>query len=372
MADRYKVTNNDSWNGTAGSKWSTTSGGAGGAAEPTAADDVFFDGSTPAGTTTIDTVVAKCRSFNATGYTGTLHFSERNPIMQVGDGTVGHFTLGSGMTLTVAAGAQYIELVFLSTTGTNNITTNGITIPCKMTFDGVGGTWQFQDAVTVTSTGMFANVNIQNGTLDTNGKSVTAPAFSSAAGTTLTLGATTFTLVLDDGTVWSFSATATLTANTSTISITDIGSAQKAFSGGGKTYGTLNITGGGTGVILIQGSNTFTNFPQITGGTKNLRFTAATTQTFTGGTSFGNGANLVTIDTQTAGSAATLSRASGEVSCTSLSLKDNTATGGATWYAGATPPSVNVSGNTGWTFSAPPVLGGGNGVQQNSILLGVG
>jgi hypothetical protein len=32
-------------------------------------------------------------------------------------------------------------------------------------------------------------------------------------------------------------------------------------------------------------------------------------------------------------------------------LKDNTATGGATFYAGAN--STNVSGNTGWTFTAP-------------------
>jgi hypothetical protein len=35
-----------------------------------------------------------------------------------------------------------------------------------------------------------------------------------------------------------------------------------------------------------------------------------------------------------------------------VSLKDSTATGGASFYAGAN--STDVSGNTGWTFTAPP------------------
>jgi len=43
MADRYWVGGTNNWNGTAGTKWALTSGGAGGQAEPTSADDVYFD-----------------------------------------------------------------------------------------------------------------------------------------------------------------------------------------------------------------------------------------------------------------------------------------------------------------------------------------
>ena len=43
MADRYWVGGTAAWDGTAGTKWALTSGGAGGQAIPTSADDVFFD-----------------------------------------------------------------------------------------------------------------------------------------------------------------------------------------------------------------------------------------------------------------------------------------------------------------------------------------
>lgn len=43
MASRYWVGGTDTWNGTAGTKWATTSGGTGGAAVPTSSDDVFID-----------------------------------------------------------------------------------------------------------------------------------------------------------------------------------------------------------------------------------------------------------------------------------------------------------------------------------------
>jgi len=52
-----------------------------------------------------------------------------------------------------------------------------------------------------------------------------------------------------------------------------------------------------------------------------------------------------------------------------MSIKDSTATGGAAWYAGAN--STNVSGNTGWIFSAPasgatPTMTANNNYYYNS------
>ena len=376
MAERHWVGGTESWNGTAGSKWSLTAGGAGGEAEPTAADDVFFDAASGAVTVTVVTTTGVCRSLDFTGFTGTFNNVRQ---VNIGDATVGNTTLGSGMTYITTSGT----LQFVSTASTNLITSNGITFGSRLTFGsdaGAGGAWKIQDALTIgTFSGRY--LAMFGGTLDTNGMSVTVSHMTGndlGAAWTLTLGASQVTISgngVSPPNVWDWSsanASSVLNAGTSTILLSDTGNTAHGFHGGGRTYNNVNVSGGGTGVVSFIGANTFANFPQITDGTKSIRFTAATTQTYTGGTSFGNGANLITIDSNIAGTAATLSKASGTVECTSISLKDSTAAGGALWYAGPTPPSVDVSGNTGWTFSAVPIAGGGNGVQQNALLLGVG
>ena len=377
MANRYWVGGTDSWNGTALLKWSETSGGVGGAAEPTAADDVFFDSNSGTGTVTVVTTTGKCRSLNFTGFTGTFNNVRQ---VDIGDTTAGNIVLGSGMTYAGTSGT----LQLVSTASGNLITSNGVTFGSTLTFgtdSGTGGTWEFQDAVTITGSPVERKIRLFGGLLDTNGQSVTTPVLESAdlgGISKLTLGASTVTITGTGAAVtnvWDWSSAnvgSVLNADTSTILISNTGSTNHDFHGGGRTYNLVNVSGGGTGVVSFIGANTFANLPQITGGTKSIRFTASTTQTYTGGTSFGNGSNLITIDSNIAGTAATLSKASGIVECTSISLKDSTATGGAQWYAGPTPPSVDVSGNTGWIFSAVPVASGGAGVQQNALLLGVG
>ena len=73
MANRYWVGGTANWDATAGTKWATTSGGAGGAAVPTSADDVFFDAASGAVTCTLTGgYFASCLSLTCTGFTGTL------------------------------------------------------------------------------------------------------------------------------------------------------------------------------------------------------------------------------------------------------------------------------------------------------------
>lgn len=75
MADRYWVGGAGIWNNTAGSKWSTTDGGAGGAALPTSADNVFFTAASGTVTVTIDASTGQnqnCLNLDFTGFTGTL------------------------------------------------------------------------------------------------------------------------------------------------------------------------------------------------------------------------------------------------------------------------------------------------------------
>lgn len=335
MANRYWVGGTANWDGTAGSKWSTTSGGAGGEAVPTAADSVFLDAASGTVTVTITTVNAVCRSFNATGFTGTLTTSSASLI--VGDGTAGTFTLGSGMTF----GAGF-SLSFISTVTGNTITSNGKSISGDTTFNGVGGVWTLQDALSITG-----NLSLSSGTFNANNFNVTAREFNSTGTATrvLTMGSGTFTFS-HTANVWNAESTGlTINANTSTINITDSGAGTKTFTGGGFTYNNVSITAGGSGSVDFSGSNTFNVF--TINAPKTVRFTAATTNTFTSFVAKGSSGNVITISSITAATH-TLSKSTGAVSSDYLSLTNSIATGGASWFAGRS--STNVSGNTGWLF----------------------
>lgn len=94
MANRYWVGGTATWDATAGTKWATTSGGAGGAAVPTSVDDVFFDAASGAVTVTTSGT-DNCNNLVCTGFTGTL----------TGDGNINcygsAFTLVAGMSFSV-------------------------------------------------------------------------------------------------------------------------------------------------------------------------------------------------------------------------------------------------------------------------------
>ena len=137
-----------------------------------------------------------------------------------------------------------------------------------------------------------------------------------------------------------------ITFTSFTISMT--AATAKTFAGGGATYPTLNQ--GGAGALTISGNNSFGDLTATT-RPSTITFTISTTQTFTDFTLSGTAGNLVTINSSTAATQATLSKSGGTVSVGYLSIRDSNATGGAGWYAGTT--STNVSNNTGWIFTAP-------------------
>lgn len=334
-ANRYWVGGTASWDGTANSEWSTSSGGAGGSAEPTAADDVFLDAASGAVTVTVATGTAVCRSLNMTGYTGT--WASSGAAISIGDGTAGNYTLASGMTYSFGNSTN-----FISTTGTNLLTFNGKTITNAIIFNGVGGTWQFQDAFA----NNLKNVTVTNGTLDTNGMSVTSRAITMGGGT-LTLGASTVTLGANEGDITALVGITggTLTANTSTIIILDTGTNAKEFVGGGKAFNNLTLNSGGAGALTMTGANTFATV--TIGAGRNVIFPAATTQTVTSFVGSGTAGNQVVITSSTGGSAATLSDSAGTNTCTQCNLTDSTAAGGATWNC---LDCTEGTGNSGWNF----------------------
>jgi len=115
MANRYWVGGTAAWDGTAGTKWALTSGGAGGQAVPTSADDVFFDANSGANTVTISTGNTGAKSITCTGFTGTLAGTAAITVS-------GSITLVAGMTF------SYTGTVTIAATAT--ITSAGKTFTC--------------------------------------------------------------------------------------------------------------------------------------------------------------------------------------------------------------------------------------------------
>jgi hypothetical protein len=162
MADRYWVGGTANWDGIAGTKWSTTSGGAGGASVPTSADDVFFS-NLSTGTCTIGFANTGAKSINCTGFTGTLAGTTAITVS-------GSITLVAGMTF------SYTGTVTVNATGT--ITSAGKTFQ-NITFDGTGSTFTLGDALTVTD-----STTLTRGTLSLNGFTASTGRFASGTANT--------------------------------------------------------------------------------------------------------------------------------------------------------------------------------------------
>lgn len=163
MADRYWVGGTASWDGTAGTKWALTSGGAGGEAVPTTADDVFFDAASGAVTVTVGASSA-CLDIDFTGFTGTFAGSSS---LEVRGSWVGD----AGVTRT------YTGTITLSATDSRTITSNGMALDGALTFNGSGGTWALQDNLT---TGATRVVTLTTGTLNLGSHDIAGRSLSSS------------------------------------------------------------------------------------------------------------------------------------------------------------------------------------------------
>ena len=278
------------------------------------------------------------RNVNFTGYAGTL--------AQVIGSIFGNLTFSTGMSLT----ASNSTWTFGATSGTQQITTNGKTLDFPITFNGVGGTFSLQDAMTLGST---RTMTLTNGTLNLNGNTCTVgTAFTTATGTkNLTFNGGTLVCPTASTTAFNNASPTnfTTTAGTGTGTISMTAATAKTFVGGGSTYNcTLNQ--GGAGALTITGSNTFDNITN-TVQPASVLFTAGTTSTFLSGFLLsGTAGNLITIGSATAASH-TLSKASGTVSVSYCSISRSSATGGAIWQALTANGNVDGGNNTGWIFS---------------------
>lgn len=165
MADRYWRGGTGTWNTTSTTNWSATSGGAGGASVPTAADNVIFD---QAATYNV-TMTGALTCLSITVSAGTVSFlTGTTPTLAVS----GSMSLVAG-TVWTSTGA----ITFNATTTGQTITTGGTTINGAITFNGVGGGWTLGDALT---TGVTLTTTLTNGALSLNNFNLTTGIFSSS------------------------------------------------------------------------------------------------------------------------------------------------------------------------------------------------
>lgn len=287
---------------------------------------------------------------NFTGFAGTADFSS------VSNTIYGSLDLATGMTIT---GTQTMVWAARSA---KTVTNNGKTVTFSVSVNAPTGTYTIQDAFASNrnSSGAFG---VSAGTLTVANVNVTLTgalaAVSTLTGATLNMGTGVWSIsnTTAGAVFWSIAAGSTVNASTSAIVLAAALASNRTFSGGNKTYGTLTYTvAGSTGSLTITGANTFAalNFSDITNA-RTLTLPASVITTVTNFNAFGTPGKLMTINSATPGTTATLASTTASKP-DYLSLQDITATG--TVYGGAR--SSVVSNVSGFTFQKAAAAGGGN------------
>jgi hypothetical protein len=247
---RYWVGASSSWDGTAGTKWATSSGGVGGASVPGLVDPVYFDAASGTSVVTTGAGNAGCNSLTCTGFTGTLAGNRAFAVF-------GNITLDAGMT--------YTNTGLITLTNITTITSAGKTFG-SITLDGVSLT--LADNLTISTALSFtltsgnlilSNFDLSAGSFSSNGAGVRSIAFGS--GNINLTSTTVLTVVLSMATATNFTYTGTggFIRNSVAAATVNFGS-----SAGGSITNAPNLT-----INAGSASATLTNFSWF----KNTNFT---------------------------------------------------------------------------------------------------
>lgn len=353
-ANRYWVGGGSSanWNATTPTNWGSASNTQDNASVPGTGDDVFFDGiGTGASNSTLSANIT-VNNINFTGYANTLTHNTTTTLT-----IEGSLTFSSGMTYTAATSSSIIAM---ENSSDAIITTAGKSLRALTLGGTAGGTGLKTLGGNLT---VINAITHSRGTFDTAGYTVSALSYSTSNSNarTLTFCGSTITLS-GTGTIFN-AATATnltvtsCTSNPYTIALSDASASSKTFSvGTAKTFSNFSCTGGGAGAIIFATSGNTWNTLGLC-SPKTFTFPSATTTTFTSLGCTGSSGNVITINSSSGGSQATLKQITGQVSCDWLNLTDS-ASEWVAFYAGAN--SSNTSNNSGWIFSAAPAVASKN------------
>lgn len=237
-----------------------------------------------AGTDILD-ITAGTRHLNFTGFAGSLNLDTRT--------IYGSLTLAAGMTLTAGANVT----TFAGTTGPYTITSNGKTIDFPITFNGTGGTWQLGDSMLVGST---RTVTLTSGTFNANGVNMTMGFFSStgAVARTITMGAGTWTLTGNNGTIWTTAVSTNLTLNRGNPIICNyaLGVGTRTITGSTTSAASPDISvTAGTDIVALSGGVRHLDMTGFAGTFSNLTRSIYGSLTLSVGMSLSAGANITTF-----------------------------------------------------------------------------
>jgi hypothetical protein len=249
--------------------------------------------------------------------------------------------------LTMSSSGTYTNLT-PTFVGTGTLTGNFKNVP-NMTVN-TSGTLTINGVALVLLAGVGTLTHTQ-GTIDLNGGILSVGTYSSTSNNprTLTSTATNGYIILiqtwtvtNPGTFTCTSANFTIRLGNNSIPIT--------FNGGGATYSNLALINNNY-VVTINGNNTIgtlsaLNYPQT------VNFQAGST-TYVTDIPFITAATgpAAYMYSTTPGTQYTLSKTSGTVLASYLTVQDSNVTGGAYWDLTTTGTNTNVSNNTGWNAS---------------------
>ena len=353
MANRYWVGGTSTWDGLALLKWSTTSGGVGGAAVPTSSDAVYFDANSGANTVTISNNTAICSILTLTGFTGVFAFGSNS--ISIAGNNIAVFVTTSTSTFTVT-GTPLVLLTYSGSTGTRTITTGSATTESNaFNFNITNGS-----DIIAASNFVAKSVNFTgfSGTLSNTVKTIYGNLIISS-GMTITAGANTTTFAATSVTQQITTASKTLDfpitmSGTSTVQLQDnltIGST-RTFT---LTSGTLDLNNLTLTVGLFNGSNA--NTRSILFGTGNITaIGSGTVWTTATATNFSyTGTPTVNISNNSA--TATTVNTSGMTAAQALNFNYTTGTYTLT-DSGCIYKNINFTGFTGTLGNSARVIYG--------------
>lgn len=368
MANRFWIGGSGNWADT--SHWSASSGGGGGASQPVNADNVIFDANS---FTTICTITrtssdnggfgagwAGCTNFDSSAVTGQLNF------VSVA-GAVAHAILGNMNLKTTSIGGVN---TYFSGGVTHTITTD-VSTANTISPESIISTAQVNDGGTLSlsSKAAFGTVLFVSGTLTSNNNDfvcTNAISWNTSGSGTVNFGSST--AYIFSFTNVSNATSAVLNTGTSTVICSSSISSSLAlrppnnttfynlsfvYTGSSSTIGIVpalapyNMTISNN-LTITTPINTTTTIQLSAGGSLNLGGTV----TWPSSTSQKPFILQSTNPTTTA----TISKSSSTVTVTYVTMRDITASGGATFKA---INSTSVSNNSGWSFVGFPPQGGG-------------
>lgn len=333
MADRYWVGGTANWDGTAGTKWATTSGGAGGASVPTSADDVFFT-NLSTGTVTIVAGNTGAKSINCTGFTGTI------------TGTVAISVAGS---VTLSSGMTYTHTGIITITGTGTLITAGKTL-AGVVVNAAGIAVTLGDALTTSG-----NLTLTSGTFDAATYSVTIFAFSSnnTNTRTLSMGSGLWTLT-GTGTILNIATSTGMTLNkgTADILLSNTTATARTLSAGDLSFNKLTIGGAtGTSTTNLRAVN-FTELASIKTVAHTIAMIFTTALTIGTWSVKGTAGNVVTLNSSVAGTRRTFNLTNVTSGIDYLAVQDMECLQADRFYVGAN--STDNGNNVNVYFTASP------------------